>query len=87
MEPISILLYGMLTLILLMLYRLLTTNHWTTGKRILVGLVGSLGWKYVFFLQPFLIFNPIFAVLICEAPLFFTLLATIYLFYFEKEKN
>ena len=33
-----------LILYVLVLIRLIRTNHWSTGKKIVVGLVGSIGW-------------------------------------------
>lgn len=46
--PMGIILYLVnVILLVLVLTRLLLTNHWTQGKKLLVGLVGALTWYQV----------------------------------------
>lgn len=82
---LSIIFFIQFFLISSLLYRLVTTNHWTMGKKILVGLIGSLGLKHLVWWIPCMGMNPVIIVMLAELPLSLILLLTAYLFYMTKD--
>lgn len=68
---------------LLVFLKLVTTNHWTIGKKVLVGLIGSLIWFYVLLFLSGITVKYVAFFLLAQLPILITTGFMSYIFYFK----